>query len=155
MIPKGLLNCLDKFDTKIWTIYKQHAKKCRSQNLLPSQKQILSELRPRNDLLVKVGTVMGTPAGPAYANLFFAIHENRITRKHHQLIYAKRYIDNIFGIWIHHQNKYQDNLIWHNFKKETNNFGILKWVFSQRCLSVQFLDLRISIKENQKIETMI
>ena len=47
------------------------------------------------------GTAMGTPPAPTYANLFFAIHENRILPKFKKnILLHKRYIDEIFGIWI-------------------------------------------------------
>ena len=46
------------------------------------------------------GTAMGTPPAPPYANLFFAIHENRFVRKYPQLACYKRFIDDIIGIWV-------------------------------------------------------
>mmetsp|Transcript_16444 Transcript_16444/g.19507 ORF Transcript_16444/g.19507 Transcript_16444/m.19507 type:complete len:130 (-) Transcript_16444:305-694(-) len=49
-----------------------------------------------------IGTAMGTPSAPAYANLAYAIHENPIMKKYAgNLVCYKRYIDDIFGIWDH------------------------------------------------------
>ena len=39
--------------------------------------------------LQKVGTAMGTPPGPSYANLFFAIKEKRMLPKHPNIIYYR------------------------------------------------------------------
>ena len=52
MIPDELLKRLESFESSIQNLYKSQEKKRRSQNLLPSQKRILSELRRREDLLV-------------------------------------------------------------------------------------------------------
>ena len=44
-----------------------------------------------------IGTAMGTPPAPAYANLAYAIHENPIMKKYAgNLVCYKRYIDDIF-----------------------------------------------------------
>jgi hypothetical protein len=48
------------------------------------------------------GTAMGTPAAPLYSIITYGYHENtRILNTYHSnLIYYKRYIDDIFGIWV-------------------------------------------------------
>jgi hypothetical protein len=48
------------------------------------------------------GTAMGTPAACAYATISFGHHENSkiLPTFQPQLLYFKRYIDDIFGIWI-------------------------------------------------------
>ena len=62
-------------------------------------------------------------------------------------MYFKRYIGNIFGIWI------GSKLEWILFSKDINNFGILKWdideVFPSK--SVNFLDMTLTIKFNKII----
>ena len=48
---------------------------------------------------------MRTPPAPTYANLFFEIHEYRILPKYStNLLIYKRYIGNIFDIWIPSNN---------------------------------------------------
>jgi hypothetical protein len=47
------------------------------------------------------GTAMGTPAAPLYSILTFGHHENEniLNEFQHNILFYKRYIDNIFGIW--------------------------------------------------------
>ena len=102
------------------------------------------------------GTAMGTPPAPTYANLFFAIHENRILRKYAtNLLLYKRYIDDIFGIWIPSDDKDKDEEQWRNYVSDIDNYHGLKWLFSPRCNTVDFLDITISIKKNDEIHTTL
>jgi hypothetical protein len=73
------------------------------------------------------GTAMGTPAACAYATITFGQFENSIIlpRFNGNLLYYKRYIDNIFGIWLPSANKNAE--IWQHFTTELNNWGQLKW----------------------------
>ena len=100
-----------------------------------------------------LGTAMGTSSACMWATIYFAVHENNtllVNFNNHLLIY-KRFIDDIFGIWIPASvpNIQTD---FESFKATTNNFGILKWEFEELSTSVNFLDLTISI-ENNKIVT--
>ena len=80
----------------------------------------------------KTGTAMGTPPAPTYANLFFAVHEDRILPKYStNLHFYKRYIDDIFGIWIPSDNAEEDERTWEKFVSDINNYHGLNWIFSQ------------------------
>ena len=48
------------------------------------------------------GTAMGTPPAPIYATLYFGIHEveTLLPRHHSNLLLLKRYIDDMFGVWV-------------------------------------------------------
>ena len=61
------------------------------------------------------------------------------------MLLFKRFIDDIFGIWI--DDGHVDD--WQDFQKETNNFGILSWEFEELSESVNFLDLTITIEHNR------
>jgi hypothetical protein len=92
------------------------------------------------------GTAMGTPVACAYATITFGHHENTTIlmdfRQH--LLYYKRYIDDILGIWIPPpRNK---NSTWNNFKETLNNWGTLKWVIEEPSKNTHFLDLNINIQ---------
>jgi hypothetical protein len=52
------------------------------------------------------GTAMGTPAAPLYSILTFGYHKNNTILKNFKsnLIYYKRFIDDIFGIWLENPN---------------------------------------------------
>jgi len=75
------------------------------------------------------GAAMGTPAAPLYSILTFGYYENTsilIEFKSH-LIYYKRFIDDIFGIWVNDTNSpSQADNAWTNFQKQLNQFGIFK-----------------------------
>jgi hypothetical protein len=60
---------------------------------------------------------MGTPAACAYARLTFGHYENSLIlqKYQHQLLYYKRYIDDIVGIWL--PDSENDSAIWENLKK--------------------------------------
>ena len=95
------------------------------------------------------GTAMGTPAAPLYSIITYGYHENTQILNTYQrnLIYYKRYIDDIFGVWID-----SPNTTWEDFKETLNQFGQLRWNIEDRTTSTNFLDLHISIN-NDKIET--
>jgi len=92
------------------------------------------------------GTAMGTPAAPLYSILTFGLHENNkiITQFKNNLFYYKRYIDDVFGIWI----DTPDNQ-WEQFKNMLNQFGNLKWNIEEPSKHTTFLDLEITIKDNK------
>jgi len=74
------------------------------------------------------GTAMGTPVACAYATISYGQFENTtiLTTFAQNLIYYKRYIDDIFGIWlplIHNKNA-----TWAAFTETLNNWGKLQWV---------------------------
>jgi len=98
------------------------------------------------------GTAMGTPAACSYATITYGQHENsQIFPKFGQrLLYYKRCIDNIFGIWI--PSEMDDNTIWEQFKTELNNWASLRWKIENRSNKPVFLDLNIQLI-NTKIHT--
>jgi hypothetical protein len=65
------------------------------------------------------GTAMGTPAAPLYSIATCGYHEKtRILNTYHSnLIYYRRYIDDIFGIWVD-----SPNTSWESFKTILNQF---------------------------------
>lgn len=101
------------------------------------------------------GTAMGTPPAPCYATLVYAIHEHIILPKYNRnLLFYKRYIDDIFGIWIPDKDSdIPDITLWHNFCRDLT-FHRLRWTVSSRLASVDFMDLTISIK-NCRIHTTL
>jgi len=102
------------------------------------------------------GTAMGTPAAPLYSILTFGFHENTALLPIFQsnLIYYKRFIDDIFGIWLDQpgntsiQSSPHDKT-WIHFKNNLNQFGALRWNVEPLTTSTTFLDLSLSIKEGR------
>jgi hypothetical protein len=92
-----------------------------------------------------LGTAMGTSAAVMWATIYYATHENNVIlpKYRNQLLYFRRYIDDIFGIWIGETAEQ-----WHSFCNDIDNFGILTWdIRNQRpSNSVDFLDLTLTIE---------
>ena len=121
------------------------------------------ELIMRNNLfkfsdcffLQLIGTAMGTPAAPVYAILYFAIREMTLERFKAFIIFYRRYIDDVFGVWKHHHDTELDISKWREFQRTWNNHGILKWTFSKRSKKCEFLDPRLSIDKTGHISSDI
>jgi hypothetical protein len=102
------------------------------------------------------GTAMGTPPAPAYANLYFGAHEHRrLPEWTASLALYKRYIDDIFGIWICDPNAAEDQRKWLEFQQQWNSFGQLEWEFSEHTTTINYLDLTISLDPHQQISTKL
>eukprot|EP00957_Ditylum_brightwellii_P164390 12515224-Ditylum_brightwellii.AAC.1 len=86
---------------------------------------------------------MGTPPAVAWATLFFAIKEDQLYPFFQDYLpkYV-RHIDNIFGIWIGRQQK------WEEFKACVNNFHGLQWKFSDLSNRVNYLDITLTMHDN-------
>ncbi len=95
-----------------------------------------------------IGTAMGTPAACAYATISYGQHENSVILPNYaqQLLYYKRYIDDIFGIWL--PPKHNHLTKWNEFKQHLNSWGSLEWAIEDPSRRTNFLDLDISIKGN-------
>jgi hypothetical protein len=97
------------------------------------------------------GTAMGTPAACNYATITFSNHEHKEILPHfsHQILYYRRYIDDIFGIWIPSTDIIGLDATWNSFKERLNNWGSLKWVIDNPSTQVHFLDLNITINKGK------
>ena len=94
-----------------------------------------------------VGTAMGTPPAPTYANLTFAIHENPIIKQFSDnLILYKRYIDDIIGIWRHDEDNEEDERKYAAFQTAIRSYEGLEWDFEPLTHSLDYLDIVISIR---------
>jgi hypothetical protein len=99
-------------------------------------------------------TAMGTPPACVYATLYYACHEAYILdRFSESLLYYKRYIDDILGLWA--PPAHIDTAVeWAAFKTEVNNFGTLTWNTEELTTSVVFLDLVLRIDTGRIVSTM-
>ena len=99
------------------------------------------------------GTAMGTPPAPPYATLYYAVHEETLLEEFHDnLFYYKRFIDDIFGIWII-TDPINDASTWQRFCQRLNDFG-LQWEVNDRSHSVNFMDLTITMINNSLSTTL-
>jgi hypothetical protein len=76
-------------------------------------------------------------------------HENAVIlpRFSANLLYFKRYIDDIFGIWLPAANESTDT--WEEFKTTLNAWGSLRWVIEEPSSSTIFLDLKVQIQNSR------
>jgi hypothetical protein len=96
------------------------------------------------------GAAMGTPPAPPYATLFYAIFEDVLLVEFADQIHLlRRYIDDIFGIWIPAENLHDDLNNWNRFKARLSDFHGLTWETTERTSSVVFLDLTLTIRANR------
>jgi len=95
------------------------------------------------------GTAMGTPTACAYATISFGHHKNSkiLPRFSKYLLYYKRYIDDIFGIWLP-PTANQDNT-WLEFKIALNDWGNLEWIIENPTKKTIFLDLNIELLKSR------
>ena len=71
------------------------------------------------------------------------------------MIFYRRFIDDVIGIWCPNKNPERDALEWNEFKDKMNSFPGLTWEFSERAKSINFMDMTISINNSNKIETTL
>ena len=102
------------------------------------------------------GTAMGTPPAPPYATIYYGIHEEKFLPHHaQQVIFYRRFIVDVIGIWCPNKNHEWDALEWNEFKDKMNAYPGLTWEFSERAKSIDFMDMTISINNSNKIETTL
>jgi hypothetical protein len=96
------------------------------------------------------GTAMGTSCACLYATLYYALHERRqlLAKYSTSLIYYRRFIDDILGIWSGSETD------WVQFQIDMNQFGRLRWTTSELSTEAIFLDLRVKISASQHLETV-
>ena len=101
------------------------------------------------------GTAMGAPPAPAYATLYYSVHELDLLHRFGKFLkFYRRYIDDAFIVWRASPDSLEDSQQWTLFKTSAMNFGLLTWKVEARSKIVNFLDLTISI-ENERLVTKI
>ena len=101
------------------------------------------------------GTAMGKPCAPCWAILFQGLDENKLVPTY--IIYLKlylRFIDDVLGLWVPVGTTAEDDEAWASFKARVNNNHGLTWIFTERVMAVNFMDMTISI-DNDKIVTTL
>ena len=101
------------------------------------------------------GTAMGTPPAPPYATIFYAIHENEfLPRWSTQVMFYKRFIDDVFGVWLTHADPETDKQLWTEFCADMNAWHDLEWICENPSNTVNFMDLTITIVDGH-LETKL
>jgi len=98
----------------------------------------------------KTGTAMGTPPAVPWAQIYFWTYEEEFLPEFDCIFFYKRFIDDIFGIYIP-----SNNSTFEEFKTHLNTCGSeLSWKTTELCDEVNFLDMTIKIKDNKLITTL-
>ena len=96
-----------------------------------------------------MGTAMGTPMAPNYANIFMGKYENDLINSYHETRGVKplvwyRYIDDIFFIWTEGPEKLSDFLEYaQNFSKMRKMKSNIRFEVNQSVEKVNFLDVEV------------
>jgi hypothetical protein len=102
------------------------------------------------------GTGMGISPAPPWATIFYALHENVIVPKWKKyLFFFRRFIDDIFGIWLKDPDPTTNELMWNAFQADLQKWHGLEWVCTEPSSSVNFMDLTISISGDGAISTTL
>ena len=95
------------------------------------------------------GTAIGTKMAPSYANIFLSVLERDLLNSatHKPEIYH-RFIDDIFMVWTHGEQKLLEFLDYINSAHPT-----IKFTSDYSAHSINFLDVQVSISEDGEITT--
>jgi hypothetical protein len=92
------------------------------------------------------GTAMGAPPAPMYATLYYAIHEAEMIPQFPELLLYRRYIDDMFGVWIAQpieSTAIATSSRFQHFQASVHDYGGLSWSFTTSTTEIVFLDLLI------------
>ena len=108
------------------------------------------------------GTAMGTlpapppPPPPTPRYTMNSMNQNFCpTIGNMHVIFYKRFIDDVFGIWLPHPNAEINKRLWDEFTKSMNNYPGLTWEFNPPSDKVDFMDLTISIHKGKITTSLI
>ena len=96
------------------------------------------------------GTAMGTKMAPPYANIFMAKIEQELTHSRAEILFWRRFIDDIFFIWRGSLESLMD------FQHTANaHHNSIKFTFEFSQNSVNFLDCSLYLDESQRLKTTL
>ena len=102
------------------------------------------------------GTGMGISPAPHWATIFYALHENVIVPKWKKyLFFFRRFIDDIFGIWLQDPDPIVNEDMWNAFQADLQKWHGLEWICCNPSSTVNFMDLTISISGDGTISTSL
>eukprot|EP00804_Cyclotella_cryptica_P016245 CCRYP_005732-RA/>CCRYP_005732-RA protein AED:0.27 eAED:0.19 QI:0/-1/0/1/-1/0/1/0/441 len=103
-----------------------------------------------------LGTGMGIAPAPPWATIFYILHEPHFVPKWStHLIFYKRFIDDIIGIWLPHPDMDTDTSLWSVFCNDLQQWQWhgLEWTVSPRSTRCNFMDLALTLTPTGKIDT--
>lgn len=98
------------------------------------------------------GTGMGVSPAPPWATIFFALYERTLVPRWAKYIsFYRRFIDDIFGIWICDPDPEENLRQWTAFKAELQLWHGLTWTCTEPSTSCVFMDMEISIEGSRLV----
>ena len=100
---------------------------------------------------------MGTPPAPAWATIFYALHEkDMVPRWSSNIMFYKRFIDDVIGIWLTDPDPdpEKEQKLWNAFCEDMDSWHDMKWDCNKPTASVNFMDLTITIKKDRNVTTL-
>ena len=83
------------------------------------------------------------------------MYENELVpRWQARILFYKRFIDDVIGVWLSHPDPDEDRRLWNAFELDMNQWHGLQWDCETPSLSVNFMDLTISIEDGRAITTL-
>ena len=102
------------------------------------------------------GTGMGISPAPPWATIFYALHENTFLPLWSQHVtFYKRFINDVFGIWLPHQSPEQDAIQWLTFQHTMQQWHGLQWEFTPLSTTCNFMDLTVTITKSGRLSTTL
>ena len=81
------------------------------------------------------GTAMGKPPSPPYATIYYGLNESKFLPQHQKhIVFYKRFIDDMLGIWIPHPNPKINAQLWEEFTTSMNNDPRLTWDLTHQLI---------------------
>lgn len=98
------------------------------------------------------GTAMGAPPAPSYATVSYGTFEEVFLDEYtDNLAFYRRYIDDIFGIWICDPDPIIDEHRWTTFQSRLNDWHGTTWIASPRSHEATFLDVTLTLRADHTI----
>ena len=97
------------------------------------------------------GTGMGISPAPPWATIFFGTYESStiLPKWSHYVKFYRRFIDDVFGIWVSHPCPDRNNELWLEFQADMQGWHGLRWEFTNLSSTCTFMDLTLSITNNR------
>eukprot|EP00804_Cyclotella_cryptica_P013278 CCRYP_007044-RA/>CCRYP_007044-RA protein AED:0.44 eAED:0.44 QI:0/-1/0/1/-1/0/1/0/126 len=100
------------------------------------------------------GTGMGMAPALPWATIFYALYKQHFVPKWNaHLIFYRRFIDDIIGIWLPHPYRDTDTTLWSAFCNNLQQWHGLEWKISPHSDRCNFMDLALTLAPTGKIET--
>ena len=109
----------------------------------------------RQILVEKVGTEIGAEPAPPWATIFFGIHEEAVLAQFRGMLQLYPcFINDVLGIYLVDPNPAKYHRKWMAFKSIMHDYYGLEWIFEEQSKTVNFIDMRISIREYRIVTSL-